>query len=225
MIVHEEIIEGIFIEESKNRFLCKVLVLDKTYECYVGSASKLRNYLKLLGKRVLIKKNVGKDLRTQYSLFAIMYYGKYIMLNLNIVNIILEEYLKNKFKQAAIYKEKFVGDYKSDFLINGKENIVVEAKGIIAARRNVIFPTVYSGRAIKQLKLILKLLEEGWKAEYYFISLSPIVKSININKNKLYKEYYTLLNKCVNKGMITKGFNVSYEENKIRIKKMIKVIL
>lgn len=225
MIVHEEIIEGIFIEESKNRFLCKVLVLDEIYECYVGSASKLRNYLKLLGKRVLIKKNVGKGLRTQYSLFAIMYYGKYIVLNLNIVNAVLEEYLKNKFKQAEIYKEKFIEDYKSDFLIKSKENIVVEAKGIIAARRKVIFPTVYSGRAIKQLELILELLQKGWKAEYYFISLSPIVKTICINKNKLYTEYSNLLVKCIDNGMKTSGFNVYYIDKKIRIKDKINIII
>lgn len=225
MIVYEEIIEGTFIEESKNRFLCKVLVLDKICECYVGSASKLRNYLKLTGKKVLIKKNVGKDLRTKYSLFAIMYYGKYILLNLSIVNAILEEYLKNNFKKSIIYKEKFIEDYKSDFLISGKENISVEAKGIIAAKKEVIFPTVYSSRAIRQMNLILNLLKKGWKAEYYFISLSPIVKTIHINKSKLYKEYSNLLVQCIDNGMKVKGFNVFYKGTEIKIKDKINVII
>lgn len=225
MIVHEEVIEGIFIEESKNRFLCKVLVLDQIYECYVGSASKLRNYLKLTGKKVLIKKNEGKNLRTEYSLFAIMYYGKYILLNLSIVNTILGEYLTSKFSQSIIYKERVVEDYKCDFLVDGEEHIIVEAKGIIAAKKEVTFPTVYSSRAIRQMYSILKLLKMGWKAEYYFISLSPIVKTIYINNQKDYKEYSDLLVKCIDNGMKITGFNASYKDTEIKIKEKIKLIV
>lgn len=225
MVIYEEIIEGTFIEESKNRFLCKVLVSSRIYECYVGSASKLKNYLKLRGKKVLIKKNIGKDLRTEYSLFAIMYYRKYILLNLSIVNSILEEYLKKNFKQSIIYKERVIEGYKSDFFIEGKENIVVEAKGIISANNDVIFPTVYSSRAIRQMNSILKLLKNGWKAEYYFISLSPIVKSIEINKSLLYKEYNNLLLQCVNNGMLLRSFNLYYYNKEITIKDNVKIII
>lgn len=225
MIVHEEIVEGIFIEESKNRFLCKVLVLDKIYECYVASASKLRNYLNLIGKKVLIKRNVEKNLRTQYSLFAIMYYNRYILLSLPVVNTILEEYLKSNFEGSIICREKLIEGYKSDFFIKDKENIVVEAKGIIAVKKNIVFPTVYSKRAIPQMNSILRLLKRGWIAQYYFISLSPIVKTININKEELYTEYVDLLLRCIENGMIVKGFNIFYENGEIKIKDKINVII
>ena len=38
---------GTFIKESKNRFLCEVLVDKKITECYIPSSCRLDNFLEL----------------------------------------------------------------------------------------------------------------------------------------------------------------------------------
>lgn len=223
--ISDKVFEGIFIEETKNRFLCKVLINNMIHECYVPSASKLENYLVMKNKKVLLVRNKGKRSRTKYSLFAIMYYNKYIILSMMIVNKVLEEYLKANSLEGELYREKYIDKYKADFVIFGDTKIVIEAKGLLATRKNVIFPSVYCYRAIEQLKTISKLLDEGWKAKYFFISLSSIVRTIIINKNELYLEYYYLLVECLNKGMEVKGFNIYYDNNSIFIGNELEIIL
>lgn len=222
----EDILEGVFIEESKNRFICRILIEDEIHECYIASASRLDNYIKLVGKKVLLVKNLKENSRTRYSVFAVKYYNKYILLNLNIVNRIVHKYLIMNNKNCIVNREQYINEYKADFVITGNKNIVVEAKGIIATKRSVLFPIVYSPRAIFQLKEILNLLDHGCNVQYYFISLSPIVRTIIINSSNEYSEYHKLLCKCVEKGMEIKGFSVKYEKSStIQINRRIRVML
>lgn len=225
MIISNEVVEGIFKEEKKHRFLSNVLVEGKMYECYIPSASKLKNYLNMKNKKVLLLKNKKNDSRTQYSVFAVMYYNKYIILNLSIVNRILEEYLNIIYVKSQINPEKYIENYKADFLVSGEKSIIVEAKGIIASRKIVKFPTVHSQRAIDQLEKILKLLKKGWEVQYFFISLSPIVNEIKINNDSCFKQYVKLLYECIEEGMILKSFNVCYENNEINIGSKLSIIL
>lgn len=225
VIISDEIVEGIFIDESKNRFLCSVLIGDEVFECYVPSASKLKNYLNLKGKKVLLVKNRGKNTRTIYSLFAVRYYSKYIILNLLIANDVVKDYLKDTYCGYEIINEKYIGEYKSDFLVRGKSNIVIEVKGIISTRKEVVFPTVYSSRAVIQLEHIYNILTIGWKVQYFYISLSPIVREVTINCENDFDEYYRLLAKCIEKGMEIKGFNVYYKDGEIKIGEEMKVLL
>jgi len=223
LLISNEIIDGIFITESKNRFLCSVLIENKVCECYVPSASKLKNYLNIKGKKIILLKNKDSIGRTQYSVFATMYYKKYIILNLAIVNRILEEYLKVTYDPSIVYREKYIGNYKTDFIVCGESTIIIEAKGIISPRRKVVFPTVYSKRAIDQLNNIVNLIEEGMEVQYFLISLSPIVREIKINNDSRFIEYVELLNKCISKGMILKGFSVYYENKEVKIGHNIKI--
>lgn len=224
MTILDELAEGIFIEESKNRFLCSVLIKEMIYECYVPSASKLRNYLNMKNKKVLLLKNNKNNLRTKYSIFAVKYYNKYIILNMSVINKILEEYLREKYTFRSIEREKYFHGYKSDLLVLGEIPIMIEAKGIISAKREIKFPTVYCQRAIDQLKKIRKLLIEGYKVEYYIISLSPTVKVVKINDDLKFKEYTDLLISCIDLGMLFNGFNIEFKNNNIEVGYTIKIL-
>ncbi len=224
MEINRDIVEGIFINECKNRFLCNILIKNEIHECYIPSSSKLDNYIKLENKKVLLTVNKGKKTRTKYSVFAVKYYGKYIMLNLNIVNSLVEEYIKMNNKNyfyTKIFREKTINDYKADLLLHGKEKLIVEAKGLIAIRKQSLFPTVFSERALKQLNNLLKLLELGWRIDYYFVSLSSVVKKVIINKE--FNEYSNLLLRCIDRGMKVKGFSACYENNKVIIESNLKI--
>ncbi len=214
----ETFIEGVFIKESKHRFLCEVLINDKVFECHVPSSVKLKNYLKLENKQVILTKNKSLNTRTQYSLFAIKYYNQFIIINLALANKLVEEKLsKMKTFQENNYvlsREKIINNYKTDFTIFNSTSTeiieIIEVKSIVGIRRTVKFPNTYSERMILQLQKILSLLKLNMNVSYYIVSLSPIVKEITLN-NKLDK-FYNLFINCINNGMRVKGFTLNFKD-------------
>lgn len=214
-----EVIEGIFLRESKNRFLCEVIIDNEVCECYIPSSSRLENYINLRNKKILLLKNKGTNIRTKYSVFAVKYYNKYIILNLSYANKILENEIieKRLYTECGNFlREHKIGDYKADFFIeDSAKGIVVEVKGLIDTRKMASFPTVFSERAIGQLEKIEGLLREGYKVDYYIISLSPIVKKIDINTEQI--SFFNLLKACVSKGMRVHALVANMNINQVTI--------
>ena len=99
-------IDGIFIRELKNRFLCEVKIDGKVEECYVPSSCHLSNFLHLKGKRVLLVPTQGKNPRTRYALYAAPYRRNYIVLNTSLSNVVIEK-----------------GIHNGDFLISAKDRL------------------------------------------------------------------------------------------------------
>ena len=52
----QNFIEGIFVKELKNRFLCEVIIDGVSTICYVPSSCHLSNFLSLEGKQVLLSR-------------------------------------------------------------------------------------------------------------------------------------------------------------------------
>lgn len=223
------LINATFVKESKNRFLCLVKVEGEIIECYVPSSSRLQNFIRLQGRPVLLSENKKNGGRTRYSLFAVKFYNRYIVLNLNILNEIVEGMIiKGKIKKLkgfGIKREQTWEGYKSDLLLtSNSDTMLVEVKGIISSRKNVCFPTVYSDRAIQQLHKIKELLTKGNKVHYILASLSPIVSNIYIN-NSTNEKYVQALNDCLELGMDLTAFSIKFEENEIVFHRSIKIYL
>ena len=133
-----EITEGYFIRELKNRFLCEVEVDSKLAVCYVPSSCHLSNFLDLHGKRVLLIPNKSKNTRTEYSLFAVHYKRSYIILNTSMANRAVEASIaQRRFsflgKRKSVKKEITKGGYKWDLLIE-ESNTLVEIKSVISTK-------------------------------------------------------------------------------------------
>ena len=79
-------IEGIFKEECKRRFLALVEINGKEEECYMSTSSKLKDIIDLNGRTVLLKENKGENLRTKYTVQAVKEKENIILLNLNYIN-------------------------------------------------------------------------------------------------------------------------------------------
>lgn len=218
--------EGIFVNESKNRFLCEVIVDGQTTECYIPSSCRLDNFLQLPGKTVLLSRNMSRSSRTEYSVAAISHKGSYILLNTSISNkLILDNINSRRFSfigpRNNILKEQKIGAYKVDLLVDEKIKTLIEIKSIITPSNNAFFPTVFSQRAIDQLEQIRYLLKRGYKACYFFVSLNPYVKSIRINSD--INEYHALLNECIMQGMVLKGYSCKLIDDYFTISKVIPI--
>jgi len=202
-----ELLEGRFIHELKNRFLCEVEIDDSVFECYVPSSCHLANFLKLEGKRVLLRKNSTPKSRTEYALVAMPYKRSYLLLNSSLANRAVEACIHSRRlyflgKRSSIRKEHRVDGYKTDLFISDTKTII-EVKSIIALDEAAVFPTVYSERALKQLKQLKELLQRGYKVWYFIVSLNPYVQKIQLDSRS---ELIKLLLECEGLGMRTKGF-------------------
>ena len=218
---------GVFLRESKNRFLCEVMSKGSITECYIPSSCRLDNFLDLSGKEVILSKNKTKNSRTIYRVNAVKHKKSYIILNTSIANELIYNNLNlRRFSflgpRKEAFKEKILGSYKTDIFIKDKvSGTIIEIKSIISTDNEALFPTVYSKRAIEQLQSIYTLLLQGYSACYFFISLNPYVNRIELNSD--IKEYHALLNKCVQLGMVLKGYNCKLKDSELMLTKEIHI--
>lgn len=200
-------IEGIFVQELKNRFLCEVLINGISTVCYVPSSCHLSNFLVLKGKKVLLLPTVTPNARTQYSLFAIPFKRSYILLNTSIANYAVLESMGSRrlsFLGARknVLPEHTIEGYKADAFIEDTET-VVEIKSVLSVEETAFFPTVYSERAIHQLEKLQKLMEAGYNAHFIIVALNPYIKRVRIVRaNGL----WDVLKPCIDSGMKVSAF-------------------
>lgn len=198
---------ALFLRELKNRFLCEVEIGGRIVECYVPSTCRLTNFLELAGKSVLIKPTNSQSARTQYTLVAIPYKQSYLLLNSSLANRVIEGNIKSRRfsflgKRSQIFREYRVESYKADLFVADSRTII-EIKSIISTNPIASFPTVYSERAIEQLKALKGLLQGGYKTCYVIVSLNPYVKEVVIDEDA---SFFPPFAECVALGMMVRGF-------------------
>lgn len=215
---------GIFIKELKNRFLCEVEIDSEMVVCYVPSSCHLSNFLKLYRKEVLLLPTASPKSRTPYALFAVPYKRNYIVLNTSMANKAVEASIHRRLfsylgKRKNVIKERSVSGYKCDLYIEDTDTIV-EIKSIISVEKQAIFPSVFSERTIRQLKLLSKFLDKGRKVSYCIVSMHPYVDEINIDTGT---EFYVELQKCLDKGMGLHGFTTRLTKQGLEIEREIPI--
>lgn len=221
----ERILKGIFVEEVKNRFLCKVEIEGTITSCYVPSSCRLDNFLDLAGKDVLLLPTKSPHARTPFSLLAVAYKNNYIILNSSIANTLIGQNLRsrrfaNLGRRKTISRECNVSGYKCDFFVQDTETLI-EVKSVISTKTVASFPSIFSPRAIRQLEVLKKHLKSGKPVCYVIVSLNPYIKSIAVDKTT---PFYTIFEECLSLGMMVLGVSCQIVDEKLSIKKMLKVL-
>lgn len=203
---------GIFKVELKNRFLCVVEVDGEDTLCYIPASCRISSFIDLTQREVLLSPVISHNARTKYSVYALSDRNGFILLNLSKANEAVANNLRSKRfsflgKREHIRKEHNVDGYKSDIYIEDTCTIV-EIKSILsfAKDKNAIFPSVYSQRAIDQLRSLNNLMEAGYNVCYIFVSLNSNIKQLALNIEA--KEYRETFKRCVKKGMKVKGVSI-----------------
>lgn len=214
--------EGIFQRELKNRFLCEVNIDGVDTVCYVPSSCHLSNFMNLEGKRVLLLPNATKGSRTKYAVFAVPCKRSYIVLNSSLANRAVEGSIHSRRfsflgKRQQYIKEHSIDGYKTDFYLPDAKTIV-EVKSLITPSSSALFPTVYSERALQQLKRLKDLCANGYRVCFLIVSLNPYVKTITLDTTT---EFFALLEACTRSGMILKAFSSRLRDGRITLEKEI----
>lgn len=207
----EEYKLGIFKEECRNRFLCKIQIEEDIEECYLSSSCKLGHFIDLKDKRVLLKSNKGKKLRTSYTLQALWEKNKKILLNLNYINdLVADELYRDKIEKNIIKREHWVNKkIKTDFY-NDLTKEVVEVKGILTEKSSALFPSIKTERAVNQLKEYKKLLKKGYKIKYIIVLMNDKIEKLYLNNDE--KEFCKLFKACKKLGMSCEFYGVKWNK-------------
>lgn len=220
----KEYIDGVFVRELKNRFLCEVLIHGVPTVCYVPSSCHLSNFLHLKGKKVLLVPTQAPNARTQYALFAVKYKRSYILLNTSLANRAMENSIKSRRfsflkKRNTVYKEHLVQGYKEDlYLVD--TGTIVEVKSVISTEKCAVFPTVLSERTQHQLQQLQALLQQGVPVCFLIVSLCPYVDEIVLDTTTPFYEQFV---KCMNLGMKAAAFSCRLTGDNILIDKKIDI--
>lgn len=205
-------IEGVFLRELKNRFLCEVELNGTPVVCYVPSSCHLDNFLKLQGRRVLLTKNQGNKTRTEYALFAMPYKQSCILLSPSVANQAVAASLKSRrfsfLGGRQHYRHEFkVDGYKADLYIEDTQTII-ETKAVITTEAEAIFPTVFSERTLKQMFALEQRLSSGHNACLFIVSLNPYVRKLWINSDC---DFFHVLKRCLDTGLILRAYCCRYK--------------
>lgn len=110
--------------------------------------------------------------------------------------------------------------YKCDFFVHDTGTII-EVKSVISTEADVAFPSVFSPRAIRQLKALKKQLGSGRPVCFIIVSLNPYTRSIVLDKST---PFYTVFDECLSLGMNVLGVSCRIVDEELSIEKMLKVI-
>lgn len=217
---------GIFQTEIKNRFLCSVNIDGRDETCYIPSSCRLSNFIDMAGRTVLLKPVEDPNARTSFAVYAVKYRKGFVLLNLAQANRVIEVQLYRRYfaflgSRKKVSREYKIGNYKTDLYIHDTKTLI-EVKSTLSFAKATAFPTVYSERAVKQLKEISRLLDEGYRACYILVSLNPCVKEIVINTEV--SDFYNLFHECIEKGMTCCAFSVRLREQVPELYSKIKVV-
>ena len=207
----DEYREGIFIKESKNRFLCEVLIDNQIQECYLPCSSKISDFICLTNKKVILRKNKGNKTKTQFSLFAVCNGDNNILLDLNYLNVLVKEQLYNIDSKREGY---VTSKLRSDIYIPNNETII-EVKGIISDKKNVVFPSIKAKRAEEQLIELKKLLLENKKVEYVIVLTNEKIEEIQFNPlREVFKKRFQ---ECIELGMNVYIYSLKYANQRYKL--------
>lgn len=219
-------IEGIFVKELKNRFLCEVLVSGVSTVCYVPSSCHLGNFLALQGKKVLLAPTSTPNARTSYSLYAVPYKRSYIVLNTSMANRAVESSLQRRQfsflgKREHFKTEHLVDKYKVDLFIEDTSTII-EVKSVISLDEIAKFPTVFSERSLIQLAKLKEFLSCGYSVHYCIVSLNPYVKSVRILNSTTFQ---SMLQDCLSNGMTISAHSCRIRNGSVQLDNTIPISL
>lgn len=201
----DKLIEGKFIDEIKNRFLCLVEINGESEICYVPSSSRMDNYIDLKGKSILLSCNKNPKAKTNYSLYAVKEQNSWVLLNTNMINGLFLPWLTDNNPGANIVSEYQISDsYRCDYYISKLySQKIIEIKSILSTEMHTRYPKVWSQRLLRQLHDINNLLQQGVEVDFYFAVLNVNTSKIEVNNE--FVDIKDAFDKCIQNGL-----NISY---------------
>ena len=166
--------EARFIDRP-NRFICRVEYKGAVINTHLPDPGRLKELL-LPGIKVLIKKEQGKNRRTNYSTQAVFNNNVLVSLNTLMPNKLVSNLLVEKkmpfLRNWNIFKSEVKYDnHRFDFqLQKNNEVLVLEVKSVNFVKDSVaMFPDAITVRGMNHVEYLGKLAQSGLRAVLLFV--------------------------------------------------------
>ena len=181
---YSKVIEGVFLSRP-NRFIAEVEINGTVERVHVKNTGRCRELL-IPGCRCYLSDSGNPERKTRYDLIAVQKGALLINMDSQVVNILVEEYLKEGTlfsKDALIRREVTYGKSRFDFYIeDGARKIFLEVKGVTLENGGVAaFPDAPTERGVKHLKELCAALKEGFESYVFFVIQMKGVKIFTPN--------------------------------------------
>lgn len=230
MIIEKNIIRAEFIRRP-NRFQAYVKINDEDIMVHVPNTGRCKEIL-IPGTTVILREENNPTRKTRYDLIGGYKKDKFINIDSQIPNKVVEEALKlgniKKLKKYNIIKrEKTYGNSRFDFKLNNNlgEEYYLEVKGVTLEEDGVTrFPDAPTERGVKHVLELIEVKKEGLGAGILFLIQMNDVKYFTPNKemDKNFSEALSLANKS---GVDILAYECDVDEDFITLKNEVKVIL
>lgn len=215
-------VETCIVLERVNRFVVRVLMNNKITNAHITNTGRLYQFLERGRRGYCVRIN---GLKLKYRLFAISDHDHAALIDIRLQEHVFEylistnniEWLKNCIvKKRNPRLNKVIIDYL--LLCDNSEEVYVELKSAVLRidRSYATYPDCPTLRGRRQVRELIKLVEQGGKACIVFIAGLPSVKAFKpyIKGDPVLVE---LIKKAYEKGVVLKSIKMYYlpRENNI----------
>ena len=181
---YSKVTEGTFLNRP-NRFIAEVEIEGCVQRVHVKNTGRCRELL-VPGGKCFLSDSENPARKTRYDLIAVQKGELLINMDSQVVNSLVEEYLKKGTlfsKEVLIRREVTYGNSRFDFYIeDGRRKIFLEVKGVTLENEGIAsFPDAPTERGVKHLKELIAALKEGFETYVFFVIQMKSVKLFTSN--------------------------------------------
>jgi sugar fermentation stimulation protein len=181
---YNKVIPARFISRP-NRFIAEVETGGEKLRVHVKNTGRCRELL-VPGCRCYLSDSENPARKTRYDLIAVEKGDLLINMDSQVVNTLVEEYLKNGTlfsENALIRREVTYRNSRFDFYVEDRERkIFLEVKGVTLENEGIAaFPDAPTERGVKHLNELCRARQEGFECFVFFVIQMKGVKLFTPN--------------------------------------------
>ena len=229
MDIEKNIVKAKFISRP-NRFRAHIYKDEEEIIVHVPNTGRCREIL-IPGSDVILREENGPNRKTKYDLIGGYKEGRFINIDSQVPNKVVEEALRlKKIDKLAIYekieREKTFGNSRFDFKLTlGQKEYYLEVKGVtLEVEGKTKFPDAPTERGRKHLLELVEVIKSGRGAGVLFLIQMDGVKSFSPN-DEMDKAFGDALRFADLNGVDLFAYECSVGENYITLKNRIDIIL
>lgn len=227
MNIRENIVEAVFLKRP-NRFQAYILLDDEEIMVHVPNTGRCKEIL-IEGCKVILREGNNDKRKTKYDLIGAYKGDKFINIDSQIPNKVVEEALINKkvlplAKYDIVMREKTFGNSRFDFkLSNSKGEIYyLEVKGVTLEDNGVAkFPDAPTERGTKHLNELIEAKKQGYGAGILFLMQMDNI-DIFMPHDDMDKTFGDALRNAKRAGVDVMGYECLVGESYITLDKNVK---
>lgn len=221
-----KIIKGTF-EQRLNRFTALCLTDVREVCCHLRNTGRLKELL-IPGAEVFLLEAGNRERKTPFDIIAVDRNGRTVNIDSSVPNAVAEEYVRSLVGSGdEVKREVSKGNSRFDLSVTSPDGRItyIEVKGCTKERDGICsFPDAPSLRALKHVRELTSLSEEGYGALIIFVVQMEGMKAFTPD-DEIMPEFRPALRKAVASGVKVIAIETSVTPSSVEAVKLIPVLL